>query len=137
MNEAKFKIGDRVETNWIGIGKVTDVMYSAHKDQYSYEVTNFENGSDMFSEEELKLVPAKKEYSMTINIDIAHNLVIATLLEETKDGKIVVAKGHGHLIHEGEVGVAQAASYACKRLFESLDSKQDNQIYFKNQGVDK
>ena len=27
---AKFKIGDCVDTNWIGIGKVTDVMYSAH-----------------------------------------------------------------------------------------------------------
>ena len=60
MNEAKFKIGDIVETNWIGIGEVTE------------------------------------------------------------DSKSSLAKGHGHMIHEGELGVAQAASYACKRLYESL-----------------
>ena len=120
MSEAKFKIGDLVETNWIGIGKVTDVMYSSHKCEYSYEVTNFENGSDLFSEEELTLVPEKKGYSMDIKIDIASNVVIATLYEESEDTKSPLAKGHGHMIHAGKLGVAQAASYACKKLYESL-----------------
>lgn len=120
MSEAKFKIGDRVETNWIGIGKVTDVMYSAHKKAYTYEVTNEENASQLFAEEELEPAVEKKDYSMTINIDIAQNVVIATLYEETEDTKSVLAKGHAHLIHEGELGIAQAASYACKRLYQSL-----------------
>ena len=120
MSEAKFKIGDRVETNWIGIGNVTDVMYSSHKSAYSYEVTNDENASDLFSEEELELVADKKGYSMDIKIDIASNVVIATLYEETEDTKSPLAKGHGHMIHEGKLGVAQAASYACKKLYESL-----------------
>lgn len=120
MSEAKFKIGDRVETNWIGIGNVTDVMYSAHKDEYSYEVTNDQNASDLFGEEELTLVAWKNGYSMDIKIDIASNVVIATLYEETEDTKSPLAKGHGHMIHEGANGVAQAASYACKRLYENL-----------------
>ena len=120
MREAKFRIGDMVNTNWIGIGKVTDVMYSSHKDQYTYEVTNDQTAAELFSEEELGLVPEKKEYSMTIQIDIANNVVIATLFEETGDSKSSLAKGHGHLIHEGELGIAQAASFACKRLYESL-----------------
>lgn len=116
MREAKFKIGDRVVTNWIGDGVVSDVMYSAHKDQYSYEVTNFENGSSIFVEDELKPIPEKKDYSMTIQIDIAQNVLIATLFESGEP----LAKGHAHMIHEGELGIAQAASYACKRLYQSL-----------------
>ena len=120
MNEAKFKIGDRVETNWIGIGNVTDVMYSSHKNEYTYEVTNDNDASDLFGEEELTLVPEKKDYSMDIKIDIASNVVIATLYEETKDTKSSLAKGHGHIIHEGANGIAQAASYACKKLYENL-----------------
>ena len=119
MSEAKFKIGDRVETNWIGTGKVTDVMYSSHKKAYTYEVTNEEGAVHLFAEEELEPV-AEKGYSMTIQIDVASNVVIATLFEETGDTKSPLAKGHGHLIHGGELGVAQAASFACKRLYESL-----------------
>ena len=119
MKEAKFKIGDRVDTHWIGIGNVTDVMYSSHKDAYSYEVTNDEKASDLFSEEELTMV-FEKSYRMTVDIDIAENVVIATLFEKTEDDCKPIAKGHGHLIHEGELGIAQAASYACKRLYESL-----------------
>lgn len=120
MREAKFKIGDMVETNWIGIGKVTDVMYSSHKDQYTYEVTNDQTAAELFGEDELQPVPEKKEYSMTIQIDIAQNVVIASLFEKDGESLKPLAKGHGHLIHEGELGIAQAASYACKRLYESL-----------------
>lgn len=120
MKEAKFKIGDMVETNWIGIGKVTDVMYSASKDAYTYEVTNEQTAAEMFSEDELQPVSKKKGYSMDIRIDVASNVVIATLYEETEDSWCPLAKGHGHMIHEGALGVAQAASFACKRLYESL-----------------
>lgn len=120
MSESKFKIGDLVETNWIGVGKVTDVMYSAHKKAFTYEVTNEEAAVQLFAEEELETVTDKKGYSMTIQIDVASNVVIATLYRETEDLKGVLAKGHGHMIHEGALGVAQAASYACKRLYESL-----------------
>ena len=119
MSEAKFKIGDLVETNWIGVGKVTDVMHSAYKDAYTYEVTNQESAVQLFAEDELELA-SQKGYSMTIQIDVASNVVIATLFEETDDTMRPLAKGHGHMIHNGELGVAQAASYACKRLYESL-----------------
>lgn len=120
MREAKFKIGDLVETNWIGIGKVDDVMYSSSKDQYTYEVINDENSSSFFVEDELTLVPPKKDYSMDIKIDIANNVVIATLYESDGDQNVPIKKGHGHLIHEGALGVAQAASYACYRLYKSM-----------------
>lgn len=117
MSEAKFKIGDRVLTD-CGEGNVTDVYRG--KD-YAYGV-DMESSDEtlLFFEEELKLIPEKNGYSMDIKIDIASNVVIATLFEETEDIKSPLAKGHGHIIHEGELGVAQAASYACKKLYESL-----------------
>lgn len=120
MREAKFKIGDKVDTNWIGIGKVTDIMYSSIRDQYTYEVTNDESAPELFSEDELKLVPEKKDYSMEVKIDIANNVVIATLYESVGGEQKPLHKGHGHLIHEGELGIAQAASYACNRLWKKV-----------------
>jgi hypothetical protein len=43
----------------------------------------------------------------------------------------VHARGHAHILHDGAVGEAQAISYAAKRMFESLDTKNENRIYFK------
>lgn len=120
MREAKFKIGDLVETNWIGIGKVTDVLYSASKDAYTYQVTNEEDEVDeLFSEDDLKVAP-DTEYSMDIKIDIAKNVLIATLYEVKGEKINPICKGHGHLIHQGAVGIAQAASYACNRLWKTI-----------------
>jgi hypothetical protein len=120
MKEAKFKIGDLVETNWIGVGKVSDIMYSTVRDQYTYEVCNEDGASDLFTEDCLKAVPKKKDYSMDIKIDIASNVVIATLYESAGGVQTPIRKGHGHLIHDGAVGIAQAASYACMRLYKSM-----------------
>lgn len=121
MNEAKFKVGDLVTVSGL-IGVVTDIMYSLKTDSNVFEVTleGETTPCGFYRADEMELVPVTKDYSMTINIDIASNVVIATLYEETKNSKSAVAKGHGHMIHEGELGIAQAASYACKRLYESL-----------------
>ena len=102
MKEAKFKLGDLVETNQIGICKVTDVMYSHSKDLYVYEVTNEQYGdSDWYREDSLILVPEKKEYSMEVKIDIAENVVIATLYEVANgEATAVIGKGHGHIMHD-------------------------------------
>ena len=93
MKEAKFKIGDLVETNWIGVGKVSDIMYSTVRDQYTYEVCNEDGASDLFTEDCLKAVPKKKDYSMDIKIDIASNVVIATLYESVGGGTDTHQKG--------------------------------------------
>ena len=82
MREAKFKIEDRVVTE-NGIGCV--VRTYERPDEVAYVVELEDTGADILCfEEELELVPEKKEYSMDIKIDIAHNVVIASLFE--KDG---------------------------------------------------
>jgi hypothetical protein len=45
------------------------------------------------------------------------NVVVARLYE----GDVLVARGHGHIIHEGAIGIAQASSYALKRIYEDLN----------------
>lgn len=120
MKKAKFQIGDLVNAGLCGKGEVTDIMYSASKDRITYEVKCRNGESFWFSEENLKPVPKTKDYRVEIRIDIARNVVIASLYENEDKIMKPVAKGHGHMIHEGDVGIAQAASYACLQLYRSL-----------------
>ena len=118
---AKFKIGDRVKSRGGYIGEVRDSLFSTNADSWFYEVQyDTTGGGGTFKEEYLAPAPKSKDYRMQIQVDIANNVVIATLLEVEDPNMRTIAKGHGHLIHEGELGIAQAASYACKRLYESL-----------------
>lgn len=121
MREAKFKIGDRVKSVSNGTGEVKEALYSSLNDCWYYEVMECNTTLVCtLSEGDLEMAPEKKEYKMTVDIDIADNVVIASLFEKDGESLRPLAKGHGHLIHEGELGIAQAASYACKRLYESL-----------------
>jgi hypothetical protein len=120
MSEAKFKIGDRVKPNVTdGEGTVFDAMHSPATG-WTYEVKHDSGANFFFREKELDPVTEKRGYRMTIRIDVASNVVIATLFEVAEPNMRPIAKGHGHLIHEGANGVAQAASYACKKLYENL-----------------
>lgn len=48
------------------------------------------------------------------------NLVLVVLYEATGRGKVEIARGHGHIIHEGAAGVAQATSYAMRAVWNRL-----------------
>lgn len=120
MKEAKYKLGDLVDTTLFSAGEVTEAIWRASKDEWIYEVLDNGTGlKKLFPEGELEAAQAK-EYSMDIKIDIAQNVVIATLYESVGDKMMPICKGHGHLIHDGEVGIAQAASYACNRLWRRI-----------------
>lgn len=122
MKEAKFKIGDQVRSvlrDDITI-EVMDAFYSIRCNKWFYECRDPETMTDgTYGEENLELAPAK-QFSMDIRIDIANNVVIASMYEVVGPNMRPIAKGHGHLIHEGEIGIAQAASYACYRLYNSM-----------------
>lgn len=116
--DAKFKVGERVVTE-AGTGRVEDIYRSGVGCAYGVVVDG--KGGMLFFEDELKPAPVEKEYSMDIRIDVAQNIVIATLYEDCGEAiKKPIKRGHGHIIHDGALGVAQAASYACRRMYESL-----------------
>lgn len=140
-----YKIGDRVrvrqyedlpeEIRHRGLGKsagkdgtVVDVLWSGAKDCYVYRIqfdgvdtpsrTDFPEGSfDLISELE------RPTYSY--ELEFAENLVVARLYETVGDSKKMIARGHGHIFHDGALGIAQASSYALKKIYKFLEDGYD------------
>ena len=107
-------------------GTITDKMYSEGKQTNVYVVKPDDGGrSFMRKEAELEAVFAEKNYS--IDMQIADGVVICVIYEISDNKKTEVCRGHGHIIHEGVEGIAQACSYASRKALQSVDSG----IYFK------
>ena len=137
----EFKIGDRVrvrryedlpnEIKYRGLGKsagkngeIIDVMYSNAKDLYVYKL-QFDDSNrpstTAFPEGSFDLISDLEAAQYTYEFEFLENLVVARLYE-IKDGeKTEIAKGHGHVFHNGVFGIAQAASYALKRIASDLN----------------
>lgn len=131
----KFQIGDRVKipVKANKIGKVSDIWTSLAKGMIMYAVENEDDGyCGMYAEEQLEPAPLPIDYRFEAHID--GNVAVVTMIATQGEKTWVYARGHAHIIHNGEVGMAQSVSYAAKRMFESLDKAQANQIYFKPRG---
>ena len=129
---AKFQIGDRVKypASTLKIGTVADIWQSFASQVRMYTVRDEGDGHcAMFSETQLEPAPLPIEYRFESHID--GNVAVATMTAIQGEKEWVYARGHAHIIHDGPVGLAQAISYASRRMFESLDKKQTNKIYFK------
>ena len=127
----KFQIGDRVKipskANKIGI--VNDIWTSLAKSALMYAVADETDGHlGLYAEDQLDFAPLPITYSFGSYID--GNVAVVVMNATQGEKTWVYARGHAHIIHDGEVGMAQAISYAARRMFESLDRKQENQIYF-------
>ena len=127
----KFQIGDRVKipSKSLIIGMVSDIWSSLAKRSAMYMVDFEGGGSGLYAENQLEPAPLPIDYSFEAHID--GNVAVVTMIATQGVKTWVCARGHAHIIHDGEVGMAQAVSYASKRMFESLDTKQENRIYFK------
>ena len=128
----KFQIGDRVKipSKAETIGVVTDIWCSMAQDKAMYEVAYESNGNKgMYAENQLELAPIPTEYTFEAKID--GNCAVVVMIATQGEKSCVYARGHAHILHDGEVGMAQAVSFAARRMFESLDSKQENKIYVK------
>lgn len=127
----KFEIGDRVKIpgKSLVIGIVSDIWHSLLQDKLMYAV-DIEGGSrGLYREDQLEPAPLPIEYSFSATIE--NNVAVVCMIAKQGEQTWVHARGHAHILHDGAVGEAQAVSYAAKRMFESLDTKQENRIYFK------
>ena len=134
----KFQIGDRVKipSKNLTIGIVSDIWHSVAQARLMYAVEVEPDGHcGLFAENQLEPAPLPIEYSWQACID--GNVAVVTMIATQGEKSWVYARGHAHILHDGEVGMAQAISYAARRMFEALDTKQENQIYFKNGGKGK
>ena len=106
-------------------GEIVDIMYSTAYEKYIYRI-HFDGQEDRsradFTEEALDLL---KEDSVSYHFetDFAEdNVVIVIMYEDHEDeSSKEIARGHGHIIHEGALGIAQATSYAMYRLYKRFE----------------
>ena len=104
-------------------GKIVDKMYSEAKEGYVYRIhlDGYDRPSRCdFLGDSLELV-VEEEVEYFHEFEYLEKLVVARLYK-VEDGEMVeIAKGHGHIFHDGAYGVAQAASYALKRICDDLN----------------
>ena len=105
-------------------GEIVDKMYSEAKGLTVYKIhlDVFDRPSKCdFTEYCIELI-GDDETEYTYEFEYLENLVVARLYEIV-DGNIKkeIAKGHGHIFHDGAYGIAQAASYALKRICNDLN----------------
>ena len=118
----KFDIGDRVKC--IGNNKtavVEDKLFSSKTESWMY-VVKFDDSSIPFTkpltEKELTAV-----IDTTYRFDVfrADNMMVAVMYEVYGNVEREIDRFHGHIIHEGAIGVAQAASYAMKKIYTNMN----------------
>lgn len=95
-------------------------IYKIHLDKFAIpsKVDFLEGSFDLISELE--------QATYTYEFEFAENLVIARMYELKGDSKKMIARGHGHIFHDGALGIAQATSYALKKLYQHLEGGDDN-----------
>lgn len=108
-------------------GEIVDIMNSVAKNRAVYKI-HFDGDASCsrteFTEEMLDLVSDLEAPKYTYEFEYLENLVVARLYEVTEDSKTKVAKGHGHIFHDGVLGIAQAASYALKKIYLKLEGEE-------------
>lgn len=77
---------------------------------------------EVIMKQEYEITECKKEDEYVIETEIADNVVIGIIYKMENGEKVEVCRGHGHIIHEGAEGIAQACAYAYKQALISIDS---------------
>lgn len=105
------------------IGTIEDVFYSESKkcNLYVIQFDNYNKSTKLWRAELLEEVDDSVSYEY--EFEYLEKVVVARLYEVTEDSKTEVAKGHGHIIHEGVIGIAQASAYALKRIYYTLQGE--------------
>lgn len=101
-------------------GEIVDIVYSNAKKRLYYvlHIDGFDKpSSKMFTEDCLDFVPEEETATYRYDFDYLENVVVAKFIEVRDGNETELARGHGHIIHEGALGIAQAASYACRQIW--------------------
>lgn len=99
------------------LGTITDRLFSESEGDFLYRVKfdDYNNSTKLYTQHHLALYDDSASYHF--EFEYLSNVVVARLYEVRCDVKTEIAIGHGHIIHQGAKGIAQAASYALKRIW--------------------
>lgn len=148
--EHKFEIGDRVrikdysdlpeECRNAGFaktcgkeGEIVDMIWSRAKQVGLYRIRfdgNEKASRADYPEGSFEVIPDIPKSSYGMELDYADNVVIAIFYEYQDEAKTELARAHGHIIHEGAIGIAQAVSFAAKRCYDKLSGNDTTKSYY-------
>jgi hypothetical protein len=102
-------------------GTVTDKMFSEGRNLFVYIIKPDDGGrSIMRDEDELSpVVTETVEYD--IQCEVSEGVAIFSIIEIKNNKRTLAARGHGHMLRNDLLGVAQAASFAEKRALTTLN----------------
>ena len=136
-----FNIGDRVRIKryedisdigkywgWLcgKNGEIVDKLWSGAKGCaiYKIHIDGYDKPSSIdFPETAIDLVQEIEKVSYDYQFEYLDNVVVARLYKVTETSRTEIAKGHGHIIHDGAEGIAQAASYALRKIYFNIAEK--------------
>ena len=107
-------------------GTIVDKMYSEADSKFIYKVYFEKDRIYLFcNEEDLELCEeiVKADVNYTVEAEILENVAVVKIFKSEKDSLVLeeIARGHGHIIHEGDIGVVQALSYGLKKAYEKMN----------------
>ncbi len=105
------------------VGTITDKLYSNCFEGYVYTIKfdDYDVPSKKLWSEECLEYYIKPTTTYHYEFDILDNVVVARFYEINGDEPTEIGRGHGHIIHEGAKGIAQASAYALKKIFEKMN----------------
>lgn len=105
-------------------GTIVDKMYSEAESRFLYRIRiegeNFTRAA-FYSEDDIEINIGEIEAEYSVETEFLDNVVIAIVYKTVNGEKQEFVRGHGHIIHEGDVGVLQALSYALKKAYEKFN----------------
>lgn len=124
----KIIIGDRVVVNTPEVkgehGTVVEILSGQTSSTEVFEVV-LDNGTSIWARTgQIEPEPEEEEQKeYNLKLDFADNVIIAILFKNGRE----IARGHGHIIHSGDIGVSQAISFATKRIWRELGGDENGQ----------
>lgn len=126
----EFKIGERVYSkSRNNYGVIVDKLSSATRVDYVVYVLRMDGSSYPVQVlgDDLESDMGRFEFEVKLEDGVA----VAVMYEVRADGsRVELARSHGHLLNRTAVGAAQAASYALKRVFTSMNG---GNVYLNNE----
>ena len=105
------------------VGTITDKLFSEFLDEFVY-IVHFDDmkiPSKKLWTEDCFWMLVEQPTTYRYEFEFLNDVVIAKFIETKGDTETELGRGHGHMIHEGALGYAQAASYALKKIFEKMN----------------
>lgn len=115
----KINVGDLVRFHRNGKvehGTCIDVLLGTSMSTQFYNIVLKNGESCVIGAKDVVLDNSEDEYTFPIDIVPEKNVVIVRM----NVNGVEIARGHGHVIHGGDLGIAQATSYAFRKIYEQI-----------------